>query len=206
MSDAVGQYIFAIRPWGQGCGVVCWRSLCWLHGAVHGVGRAWFRAAQRVEHSGRYDACRPLLLHEFLSWVATGRLWLLCIAPPCMTWSIARCAVRCGWRAATTSRITVRLLRPARQYGAHSWIDNVYHSGLWRWPLFAAELRLARCTSHDLHLCTLSYAWKKPTGIATVFPGADKFDRICQGHPEHVLLQGAASGLGLPTKWRTSFA
>ena len=167
-----------------------------------------FRVALPIDLQAGYDVCAPGVLRQLIGWIRSGRIWLLCLAPVCTTWSTTQTRGHRSTSAspAPTAVATVRLLRAARLEGIHVWIENPLHSRLWKWGPLSRELRLRGTTFHRLHYCTLGCAWKKATGISTSLPGSDIFDRQCPGHRAHVRLQGTVTVPGLGTRWRTSFA
>ena len=147
-----------------------------------------------IEKGAWHDMTCKRVQRLILTWVRSGRLWLIHLGTPCTRWSAARTTgVVEPDGGLERALFTVRLLRACRQSGVLYTLENPRASALWKWPPLANELRRASALSVNFLQCQYGTPYKKPTTLAASDRAFDVLTRTrnCLEHRER--LQGLRS-------------
>lgn len=162
-----------------------------------------------VRHGRHHDLACPRVQAVVLSWLLSGRVAGIFMAPPCTPWSTARTAGRpppVADKGFACARFARRVVMACAGKNVPFIIENPHSSRLWRWGPMRTALQRAGATECMTHLYAFVAAWVKPTCVAESCSSLSSLARRCPGHPEHVRLEGKVYFSDGASAFRTSFA
>jgi hypothetical protein len=113
-----------------------------------------------------FDVPNKKIADVVVGWIRRRRLWMVWLAPPCTSWSLARsCGAsgavqRLGLRCA---HLTVRIIEACFAAGVPFVVENSLQSKLWEWSRLRRALRRTLAQTVDFDMCAFGPSYKKPT-------------------------------------------
>lgn len=147
----------------------------------------------------------PRIEQKILTWIRTGRIWLVWLGMPCTTFSRARKNDGLGpgplrssdfiWGLPGLSSkdrnkvsegnalffFTLRILQACLQYNVPFVLENPLSSMAWELPPLVDFIETANCLLCDLDYCQFGESWKKPTRLMYKYLDISSLSKRCCG-------------------------
>lgn len=172
-----------VRPPPEVAALEVFSGRGWLTGA-------WAAAGLRVgvpcdvSSGPHFDCRRDSVQQAILSWVRTGRIWLIHISPPAPSGPEPRRSRRSLSASPQLAVFAARLVRAAAAAGAHFCVEATAQSALWAWRPLLRALKEAHAFFVDFAFCQFGAPYRRDTRIATNLATLSLLGRpcLCGGH------------------------